>query len=117
MFCCPVGAHFAPPFAILSMHNVEKEALRIFKEKFNFTPLAYKRYIDNSIIGPLQKNDFTEDVLKVFNSTNNNIQFTMEVPRESLNFLEINIFIDNQQISYSWYSKPCHSYKTLRNDS
>ena len=42
---CPMGAHFAPPFAIITMHKIETMALSLLKEKTNFSPQVYRRYL------------------------------------------------------------------------
>jgi len=116
---CPMGAHFAPPFAILTMHKVENKALQILKDKYNFVPPLYKRFIDDILIGPLERNDFTFEILSAFNSVNPNIQFKLEVPRpnEGLNFLDITILVRQANIDYRWFTKECHSDNSLRRDS
>ena len=35
---CPMGSHFSPPFAIIFMHKIEKEALRRIEEKYDIIP-------------------------------------------------------------------------------
>ena len=113
---CPMGAHFAPPFAILMMHEVETKAL----SRLATRPKIYKRYIDDVILGPYKRDDpEIQNIVDTFNAVDQSIQFTVDVPSkdEPLNFLDIAIFIDKEKINYSWYSKPCHSENTLRSDS
>ena len=52
-----MGAHFAPPFAILMMHKLETEAL----SRLAIKPKIYKRYIHvdetGIILGPYKRDD------------------------------------------------------------
>ena len=52
-----------PPFAILTMHKIEVEALKILQEQQNFSPKIYKRYIDDIIIVPVERTDIAEKIL------------------------------------------------------
>jgi len=116
---CPMGAHFAPPFAIITVHKIESIALSILRNNHGFSPQVYKRYIDDVLIGPIERDeDLTKLILETFNSVNKDIQFTLEVPKinEPLPFLDINIKVADS-IEYSWYSKPCHSNNSLKRDS
>ena len=115
---CPMGAHFSPPLAIIFMHKIEQRALEILKEQHNIKPLIYKRYIDDKIVGPFPKNDVSlPKILHTFNSINDNIQFTLDVPKNNfLNFLDVSIAI-NKKLSYKWFSKECHSGISLQKDS
>jgi len=38
---CPMGAHFAPPFSIITMYKIENEALRVIKDELYFEPKVY----------------------------------------------------------------------------
>ena len=60
-----------------------------------------------------------EQILSVFNSVNNDIKFTVEVPEPGnfLSFLDVAIRIGDDGIHYKWHIKPCHSNNSLRADS
>ena len=113
-----MGAHFAPPFAIITMHKVESLALEKLK-KINFQPIMYRRYIDDVILGPVKRSPMIGNILQIFNSVNEDIKFTLESPDvgKPLNFLDISIKIINFGIEYSWFTKPSHSNNSLRQDS
>ena len=115
----PMGCHFAPPFAIIFLHEIESKAIQLLR-KLDINPPIYKRYIDDVILGPL-KHDETifRNVLEIFNSINPDIKFTLEAPQPEhwLTFLDIKIKIDNGNIKYSWHHKQCHSNIALRKDS
>jgi hypothetical protein len=109
----PMGARFAPPFAIITMHAIETEA--ISKLCQNDMPLIYTRYIDDIFflcskdIDDVAQN---ERILKTFNSINKNIQFTLEKGRTEENeipFLDMEFFFGESGIDYRWYMKDLHS--------
>ena len=115
---CPMGAHFAPPFAIIAMNKIETATLRSLKEKFNFIPEIYVRYIDDILIGPIEKDsNLPQRILDIFNEENESIKFTIEIPQNTLNFLDMSIEIQSNKIEYSWFEKPCHSQNSLKSDS
>ena len=115
-----MGAHFAPPFAIIALHKIESQALEILERQLNLKPLIYARYIDDIFMGPYLKNttDF-EAILRVFNSINNSIKFTAEIPKvdQPLNFLDLSVYIEDQRVRYTWFTKNCHSNIILKPDS
>ena len=116
----PMGAHFAPPFAIISMHRIETLALKSLREECSFQPYIYVRYIDDILVGPINRDsDLPHKILDKFNSTNEDISFTMEIPEanDPLNFLDISIYVNDGSIDYAWYEKPCHSQNSLKRDS
>ena len=50
---------------------------------------------------------------------NDNIKFTIDVPEvdKPLNFLDLSIYVENENIKYSWYTKEAHSNITLNRES
>ena len=64
-------------------------------------------------------NKLAEDILDAFNSVNDKIQFTVDVPEHNaaISFLDIEIKIVNRGIEYKWHVKPCHSNNSLRKNS
>ena len=115
---CAMGSHYGPPFAIITVHFIETEALKRLRI-LGIKPPIYYRYIDDIIMGPFEHDmSIYNKILNCFNSINDNIQFTIEVPENNtLNFLDISIFITDNKICYAWYSKPTHSEITLHKDS
>ncbi|MEL7308993.1 MAG: reverse transcriptase domain-containing protein, partial [Pseudomonadota bacterium] len=112
----PMGAHFAPAFAIIFMHNIETSAL----EKLNFKPLVFRRFIDDVVLGPVQcEKEVLDHISETFNSIHPKIKFTMESHEhtEWLPFLDTKIRIQHAKIEYSWHRKPFHSDIILRKDS
>ena len=97
----PMGSNISPILAITYMHYIEQSALNKFQ---NY--LTYVRYVDDCLIILKNKKE-AEECLKVFNSINKNIQFEIELPDTnlSLNILDTNITIDNNEVTYKIYKK------------
>ena len=51
----PMGSHFAPPLAIIFLSHVEEQALTSLKSHIDMNKVVYKRFVDDSILGPLIK--------------------------------------------------------------
>ena len=101
------------------MHKIETAALMVLRNDYNFIPRVFARYIDDLIIGPMDKTStLPSQILDVFNSINEDISFTLDGPNEHniLNFLDRSIKTNVGKIEYSWYSKPCHPENSLRRD-
>ena len=97
---------------------METVVLKDLKDRYAIVPALYARYIDDIIIGPFDKGSDFSKLLKTFNSISSEIKFTMEVPENGvLNFLDLSIFIENENIHYNWFEKPYHSGTALRKDS
>ena len=117
---CPMGAHFSPPFAIIFMHEVEETALAKLYSETGYKPTVYARYIDDIIMGPLEKDTtIINEILEIFNSINDNIKFTIEIPEygKPINFLDISLETVDQGITYTWFRKPTHSNLLLHQES
>ena len=93
-----MGAHFAPPFAVITMEVIEREALKIISEVHDINLSVYKRYIDDCILGPVTDIETAKMIHETFNSINKNIQFTLEYPDKNqfLSFLDIEVRIRNK---------------------
>jgi hypothetical protein len=106
-----MGAHFSCPFAIITTHCIETIALKKIRETYD-VPI-YFRYIDDIILGPVKfSNEIHQNILRCFNSVNENIQFTIEIPPTDnfLCFLDLEIRFNNCTcFDYKWYSKSVHS--------
>ena len=115
----PMGARFAPPFAIISMHCIETEAL-IKLSDIGIHPRLYLRYIDDIILGPVPFDTVVHnDILSCFNAVNQHIQFTMEAPEPNtwLPFLDLQLNFNNGHLNFRWYTKQCHSGNALHSSS
>ena len=116
---CPMGSHYAPPLSIIFMNSIEEKAITKIKSRLGLDNIIYKRYIDDGILGPFDKNDKCFDViLDAFNSVDQNIKFTMENPADGkLNFLDITVWPENGKVMYKKYVKEISSGNALKKDS
>ena len=114
----PMGARFAPPFAIITLHYIETAALN--KLTTIIEPAIYYRYIDDVILGPVPcDNNIHNNILEVFNSINGDIQFTIEAPNQSewLPFLDTKLRYVNNNLEFACHIKPFHSNNALHANS
>ena len=104
-----MGKKYAPAFANIFMHYWEQQAL----SSTNYTPLFWKRYIDD-IFGIWRH---SEDQLHTFiqhlNSINPNIKVSITHNLHSINFLDCNVFKNHSKLSTKVYSKPTDTHKLL----
>ena len=99
-----MGNPVAPQLAIIYMNYIETSIL-------NLLPNCYfwKRYIDDIFI--IYEDTTNTNILEIANSVNKNIQFTIEHPNSEghLPFLDCSIFIFDNMLHFTLYSKPIHS--------
>ena len=100
---------YAPAFANIFMHYWEQQAL----SSTNYTPLFWKRYIDD-IFGIWRH---SEDQLHTFiqhlNSINPNIKVSITHNLHSINFLDCNVFKNHSKLSTKVFFKPTDTHKLL----
>ena len=113
-FGVPMGARFAPPFAIIVLHFVETEAIKKISSFCNV--IIYKRYIDDVFLlfapKDVSNKNLVGDILNVFNSIDGRLQFTVEVPEKgrTLPFLDMQFAVGpDYLIRFWWYQKSMHS--------
>jgi hypothetical protein len=109
----PMGARFAPPFAIIFMHHIESTALNLLPVEMK--PYIYLRYIDD-IFYACNEKGHSNHILNMFNTVDNNIKFTIETVTNTckLPFLDTQLYVDdNGYIKHSWYMKKVHSGNML----
>ena len=106
----PMGARFAPPFAIIFMHMIEETAL--YRLSPELKPWLYIRYIDDIFM--IYNDNQDENIVEIFNTFNSidpDIKFTIEKPNIQgwLAFLDCEVKIKNNKFFYRWYMKSLHS--------
>lgn len=101
-FGSPMGSPLSPIIADLVSSDLEKRALSLIQ----MTIPIYFRFVDDILIAaPLDKFD---DILNIFNSIHNRLQFTLEynINDNSINFLDVSLFVSNsRKIYFDWYHK------------
>ena len=73
----PWGSPISPLFADMVIDDLENDCLIKLKNEYNCIPLAYYRYVDDTLL--IVKKEHVEIVLRVFNSYNEHLQFTHEI--------------------------------------
>ena len=104
-----MGSPISGLFADIVMAVLDMECLR----NLSFSPLFYYRYVDDIITCiPIDKLD---EILQIFNSYDNRLQFTHEIEIENkISFLDILLIKnDDGYIETNWYHKPTFSGRCL----
>jgi len=106
-FGTPMGSPLSPIIAELVLQDFEFKALGILNINMPF----YYRYVDDIALAvPKHK---TNEILKVFNSQHERIQFTLEMGGTRLNFLDVTIINNEGKVEFDWYRKPTFSGRVL----
>ena len=108
-----LGTIFAPTYADLTMGYFEVKFYNLCNEKWgeimkymNYIYENWKRYLDDCQILTDTTLVNPKDLLELLNSINTKIQFTMEISKESIPFLDILIKRDDESIWMDLYHKP-----------
>ena len=96
-----MGNPISPILADIVMEDLETDSIN----KLNFKPAFYFRYLDDIILC-IPKN-MIDHTVNTFNSYDENLQFTIELPQNnSVSFLDIKIIVnDKQHMITDWYKK------------
>ncbi len=113
IFGSPMGSPGSPCFADLVMEALEEEVIKKLPFKLPF----YFRYVDD-IITAIPK-DRVNETREIFNSYNDNIQFTIEVENNNrIAFLDIWLIrTENGTLKTDWHHKETWSGRYLHFDS
>ena len=107
------GTKFAPPYAIIFMAALEEEILESLIKK----PWLWWRYIDDIFMiwhhGENELKQFI-DKLNKFHPT---IKFTCDYSRERVHFLDVQVILENNEISTDLYVKETDSHQYLHPSS
>ena len=108
-----IGTKFAPPYACIFMDYIERE----FLKNEEIQPWIWFRYIDDIFfIWTASEKEFDE-FLNRLNSFHPNLRFTHERSRESLNFLDVVVKIQQGEFVTDLYYKPTDRHQYLHFDS
>lgn len=82
---------------------------------FHYLIPLYKRYVDNILLAILAGKENEEEVLRVFNNYNKDIQFTMEKEvNKSINFLDMTVTrLEDGTLIIKWFQKAVASGRYL----
>jgi len=108
IFGTPMGSPLSPIVANMVLQDLERKAL----DGLNFSVPLYFRYVDDILIGAPQ--DKIQLIFEHFNSMHDRLKFTLELSNDnSINFLNLNISIMNNQFAFDLYYKPTFSGRYL----
>ena len=104
-----MGKKYAPAFANIFMHYWEQQAL----SSTNYTPLFWKRYIDDIFgIWP-HSEDRLHNFVQHLNSINPNIKVTISYNLHTVHFLDCNVYKNSCKLATKVYFKPTDTHKLL----
>lgn len=108
IFGCPMGSPLSPVIANLALLQLENDIML----NLNFEVPLYVRYVDDILLCLPQ--DRIQQVANEFNSYNERLKFTIEIPSgTSINFLDITIFLQNDRFVTNWFRKETWSGRYL----
>ncbi|XP_043914126.1 serine/threonine-protein kinase Sgk1-like [Protopterus annectens] len=99
-----MGAAYAPSYAIIYMDSFERKFI-YSTDFFKKNVVLYKRFIDDLIF--ICKGDISEflDCFEMLNNNEHKLQFSYEVNRSEINFLDLTLFEKENKIQFRPYRK------------
>lgn len=113
-----MGCKWAPHYADITMADWELQGLQNCPKK----PLTYLRYLDDIfIIWNHSESDFW-DFFRILNSTSVNINLTANISKDSIDFLDVTIYKDENfsetnKLQTKVFSKPTDTHSLLHKTS
>ena len=105
-----MGNPLAPILADYFMGHLED---KLFKQKHNFLPVKYYRYVDDTVCFFKHEDDVNK-FLDLINALHNNVQFTCERSHNgTLPFLDIKLHIAEHNITTEIYRKDTYTGRLL----
>ena len=103
-----IGTKFAPPYACLFMDRVETE----FLNKELIKPWVWLRYIDDIFFVWTAGERQLQLFLERLNSFHPDLKFTHEMSKSSVNFLDLVVKLEGNELVTDLYCKPtdCHQF-------
>ena len=108
-----IGTEMAPPYAITSMDSLEKDILSNSLLK----PLVWWRYIDDIFMMWEHGEEELQKVLETLNCYHPTIKFTVEYSRAKINFLDVTVMKNGNQLATDLYIKPTDTHQYLHASS
>ena len=108
-----IGTKFAPPYACIFMDYIERE----FLKSEQIQPWIWFRYIDEIFFIWIASEKELDEFLNRLNSFHPNLRFAHERSRESLNFLDVSVKIQQGEFVTDLYCKSTDGHQYLHFDS
>jgi len=106
-FGTPMGSPLSPIIADLVMEYIEEKSLEGLETEVAF----YHRYVDDIIMAVPHHS--IHKIVKVFNAQHPRLKFTLEIGGNRINFLDITITKNGNNLEYDWFHKPTFSGRFL----
>ena len=103
-----IGAKFAPPYAVL-MAALEEKILNKVKKK----PNVWWRYIDDIFFMWEHGEELLKEFINKINSFHPTIKFTADWSKEKVNFLDVEVTLNNGVLSTDLFVKPTDTHQFL----
>jgi len=100
-----MGSPLSGSIADIYMHYLETEKIINTKNPFHKKIVYWFRYVDDIICLFNGNEKESNDLLEYLNSISNTIQFTKESQNESINFLDVTIYKENNEHAFKIYRK------------
>ena len=112
-----IGTKYAPPYAIIFMADLDERILKDIELK----PRIWCRYINDIFCIWEHGEDSLKQFIKTLNACHPTMKFTAEWSKEEINFLDVNVRLQNRQLETDLHIKAtdthhfldstfCHSY-------
>ena len=72
-----------------------------FLETQRFKPLVWLRFIDDIFFMRTHREENLQNFMKELNNCKSNLKFTFECDRNSINFLELHVKLNNNELTTS----------------
>ena len=108
-----MGTRMAPQYANLFMAHFEENFFMTYPKK----PLLYYRYIDDVFLIWEHGEDELVKFQDALNQHHPSIKFTMEFSNDIVNFLDTQVFLNDDKLTTSVYKKPTDSNSYLHFES
>ncbi|XP_078541845.1 uncharacterized protein LOC144827386 [Lissotriton helveticus] len=112
-----MGAAFAPDLAILYMAEFEQDHILSPRNPYENNIWMWRRYIDDVLMLWTGGEDELNSFFTWLNTQSQDIQFTMNMSRTSIDFLDISIKVQNDHLHTTLYRKPTERNSLLRYSS
>ena len=108
-----MGTRMAPPYAKLFLAKFETDAL----SRAPYQPHTWWRYIDDIFMIWTHSADDLHGFTSYLNSIQPTIKFTSNYSFTSIPFLDVNVFVDNGNITTDLYTKATDKHQYLLHSS
>lgn len=108
-----MGTKMAPNYANIFMGKLESQ----FLSECPVKPLIYKRFIDDIFIVWSHTEEELVDFIGRYNAAHPSIRFTHSYSQTEINFLDVNVKIDESKLATSLYRKPTDRQQYLHYQS